>query len=130
MAKTRWIDQLGTETSPTRTLRLLQSTPPDVLGAGDWLDADARRLLRVGAMRLLQAVAGEDLEGEAFSPRRSKDAIQALSMLFDRVPDVLSFEARSTGEEIGGEIIIDLYGESGGSEIQRALETLERCRDE
>lgn len=117
-----WIKKL-TEPTPSK-LRVLPAPTAPV----DWLDTEARQLLRTGAMRLLQAVAGED--GDSFDPRRSKDAIQALSLLFDRVPDVLSFDRSSTGTgALDGDDYIDLYSPGGQEYIARALEVLEGAKD-
>lgn len=117
-----WIKKLTA--SPSTQLRVLPSPTAPV----DWLDTEARQLLRTGAMRLLQAVAGE--EGESFDPRRSKDAIQALSLLFDRVPDVLSFDRSSSGTgALEGEDFIDLYSPDGQDYITRALEVLEGVKE-
>ena len=118
-----WVKKL---TEPIKgELQLLPAPAAPV----DWLDSDARQLLRTGAMRLLKAVAGED--PDTFDPRRSRDAIQALSLLFDRVPDVLCFEANSTGAgALDADGAIDLYSPEGQVYIARAIEVLERAKDE
>ena len=95
----------------------------------DWLDDEAKALLRQGAMRLLREVAGVDSDGTELEmdPRRSKEAILALSLLFDKVPDVLRFEARSKGEFEGetGEVrTIDLLSPEGRDTITDALRSL------
>jgi len=98
----------------------------------EWLDDEARALLRQGAMRLLRAVACVDEDGNELplDPRYSKDAIQAFSMLCDRIPDVLHFEERSTGaaSSPGGSVFraLDLLSPEGRAEVQRATALLPR----
>ena len=81
---------------PPKHLKLV----PPAQGRDDWLDDEAKALLRLGAMRLLREVAGVDDAGrpKELQPRVAKEAIVALSLLFDRVPDVLTFDKRSNGE--------------------------------
>jgi len=75
---------------------------PSVSTREDWLDDEAKALLRLGAMRLMREVAGVDDFGnpKEMQPRTAKEAILALSLLFDRVPDVLTFDKRSNGEVV------------------------------
>lgn len=97
----------------------------------DWLDEEAKGLLRQGAMRLLREVACVDDMGQELpmDPRKSREAISALSLLFDKVPDVLQFEKRSTGQEhlSEGELsltAIDLLTPAGRSAVTDALASL------
>mgnify|MGYP003635637570 CR=1 FL=1 len=94
-----WLDQISKK---KKRGDLVVIPAPDV-SPGGWLDDEARILLRLGAMRLLRCVAGVDDKGKdtGIDPKVSRDAILALSMLFDRVPDVLAFEIRSTGNGEG-----------------------------
>ena len=98
--KTDWLQQI-TQKARAGDLVVIPKTQPP----GGWLDEEARDLLRLGAIRLLRCVAGVDDEGntQKMDPRTAREAISALSLLFDRVPDVLTFETRSNAA--AGEII-------------------------
>ena len=64
------------------------------------MDDEARQLMRTAAIRLLRCAAAIDDQGVPYelAPKTSKDAAQALAVLLDKVPDVLSLRA-NLGDE-------------------------------
>ncbi len=113
----------------TQVLRLIPSTPVE---REDWLDDEAKQLLRLGAMRLMREVAGVDDDGtpREMNSKSAKEAIVALSLLFDRVPDVLTFGKRSNGERVEEDLetparcSLDLLSKEGRREIVEAVRDL------
>lgn len=102
---------------------------PSVSTREDWLDDEAKALLRLGAMRLMREVAGVDDFGnpKELHPRTAKEAILALSLLFDRVPDVLTFDKRSNGELVDGQTMrepLDLLTPAGRATVVAAVRDL------
>jgi hypothetical protein len=112
-----------------QVVRLIPARP---IEREDWLDDEAKQLLRLGAMRLMREVAGVDDEGNPreMNSKSAKEAIVALSLLFDRVPDVLTFGKRSNGERVEEELeaptrcSLDLLSPEGRQEIVEAVRDL------
>jgi hypothetical protein len=113
---------------------MAKTKPVDVVdlfpkkGSTTWLDDEARDLLTLGAMRLLREVAGVDEHGTELpmDPRRSREAIQAFSMLCDRIPDVLHFQDRATGGASNAAAFraLDLLSPEGKQAVQTATALL------
>jgi hypothetical protein len=109
----------------------LVSLPPPARRSGravlsaDLLDGEARGLVRLAAVRLLRATAGVDDSGVdiGLDPKSSKDAIAALAMLIDKIPDVLSIEGDLQGDD-RDQVAIDIQTVEGEAALLEDLRAL------
>lgn len=88
------------------------------------MDDEARQLMRTAAIRLLRCAAAVDDYGTPYQldPKTSKDAAQALAVLLDKVPDILSL--RSNLEDEAATATLPLGTAGGDTGLLDALKAL------